>query len=116
VEVSYGRNGFGATLTLLTTGANAPMLEMQKEQLRERVNRVYGYAAISRIRITQTAPTGFSEGQVQFAPRPASPEAAPDPEITTRARATADGVESDELRAALEALAANVYTRNSPKS
>ena len=55
VEVSYGRKeGIGATLTLLTTGANAPMLEMQKEQLRARVNAVYGYNAIARVRITQT--------------------------------------------------------------
>jgi len=42
VEVRYGRSGFGATLTLLTTGANAPILEMQKEKLREKVNAVYG--------------------------------------------------------------------------
>ena len=34
VEVRYGRGGLGATLTLLTTGANAPILEMQKEKLR----------------------------------------------------------------------------------
>ena len=67
VEVSYGRKeGIGATLTLLTTGANAPMLEMQKEQLRARVNAVYGYNAIARVRITQTAATGFAEGQVAF--------------------------------------------------
>ncbi|MEC7762735.1 MAG: DUF721 domain-containing protein [Pseudomonadota bacterium] len=116
VEVSYGRGGFGATLTLLTTGANAPMLEMQKEQIREKVNAVYGYAAISRIRVTQTAPTGFSEGQVEFAPRKAETPTAPDPEITSRAKATADGVESEALKAALEALAANVYTRNSSKT
>ena len=37
VDVKYGRQGFGATLTLLTTGAQAPMLEMQKERLRETV-------------------------------------------------------------------------------
>ncbi|MCH2249176.1 MAG: DUF721 domain-containing protein, partial [Cognatishimia sp.] len=30
VDVKYGRQGFGATLTVLTTGAQAPMLEMQK--------------------------------------------------------------------------------------
>jgi len=64
VEVSYGRGGMGATLVLLTTGAHAPMLEMEKEKLRARVNGVYGYNAISRVRITQTAPTGFSEGRV----------------------------------------------------
>ena len=46
VNVSFGRQGFGATLTLLTTGAQAPMLEMQKEQIRAKVNAVYGYNAI----------------------------------------------------------------------
>ena len=66
VEVSYGRGGLGATLTLLTTGAQAPMLEMQKERLREKVNAVYGYNAISKVWITQTAPIGFSDGQVEF--------------------------------------------------
>ena len=55
VEVSYGRGGMGATLTLLTTGANAPMLEMQKEQLRAKVNAIYGFNAIARVRVTQTA-------------------------------------------------------------
>lgn len=116
VEVSYGRGGFGATLTLLTTGANAPMLEMQKEQIREKVNAVYGYAAISRIRLTQTAPTGFSEGQAQFQPRKPEAQKAPDPEIQTKAHATTEGVQDDRLRAALEALAANVYTRNASKT
>ena len=92
------------------------MLEMQKEQIREKVNAVYGYAAISRIRLTQTAPTGFSEGQAQFQPREPEAEKAPDPEIQTKAHATTEGVQDDGLRAALEALAANVYTRNSSKT
>ncbi|MEM8536638.1 MAG: DUF721 domain-containing protein, partial [Pseudomonadota bacterium] len=38
VDVSYAKGGMGATLTLLTTGAQAPMLEMQKDQIREKVN------------------------------------------------------------------------------
>lgn len=59
VEVKYSRGGFGATLTLLTTGANAPMLEMQKEKMREKMNAVYGYNAILRVWVTQTASTGF---------------------------------------------------------
>ena len=42
------------------------MLEMQKEQLRAKVNAVYGYNAIARVRITQTAATGFAEGKVAF--------------------------------------------------
>ena len=112
VEVTYGRSGgFGATLVLLTTGAQAPMLEMQKDRIREKVNATYGYAAISRVRITQTAPTGFAEGQAQFT-RPAKPEApALNPEIATRAQETAAGVHDENLREALEALAQNVLSR-----
>jgi hypothetical protein len=113
VEVTYGRgNAIGATLVVLTTGANAPMLEMQKEKIREKVNATYGYAAISRIRITQTAPTGFSEGRADFIHRkPKAAPKAPDPVLQAKARETTAGVENDELRAALEALAQNVLSR-----
>ncbi|MHA6324675.1 DUF721 domain-containing protein [Roseivivax sp. CAU 1753] len=111
VEVSYGRGGLGATLVLLTTGAHAPMLEMQKEQIRDRVNQIYGYNAIQRVRITQTAPTGFSEGQVAFAPAPKTAPAAPRPEIVAEARKTAHGVSDDGLRFALERMATNVLSR-----
>ena len=113
VEVKYGREGFGATLTLLTTGAQAPMLEMQKDRIREKVNACYGYSAISRIRLTQTAPTGFAEGRAQFdpAPRPKAP-APPAPQVQTAARAMAGPVGDDGLRAALEALGRNVLSRS----
>jgi len=70
VEVSYGRDGMGATLSILTTGAHALMIEMQKEAIRAKVNAVYGYNAIARVRITQTAPVGFSDGQVEFRAKP----------------------------------------------
>jgi hypothetical protein len=112
VEVSYARQGMGATLTILTTGAQAPMLEMQKETLRERINAVYGYNAISRIRLTQTSPTGFAEGQVDFAHRkPPRTAVAPPPELATKAREMVTPVADDDLRAALERLARNVLTR-----
>ncbi|MBZ0123229.1 MAG: DciA family protein [Roseovarius sp.] len=112
VEVSYGRKGFGATLTVLTTGARAPMLEMQKETLRERVNAVYGYNAIARIRITQTAATGFAEGQAVFAPGPsARPEPIPDPAAERAAAEIAAPVADEGLRQALEALGRNVLSR-----
>ena len=52
--------------------------------LRARVNAAYGYNAIARLRITQTAPTGFAEGQAQFAPEPKR-EATPDPEVRKEA-------------------------------
>jgi len=112
VKVSYGREGgFGATLVLLTTGANAPMLEMQKDKIREKVNGIYGYAAISRIRITQTAPTGFAEGQAEFTRPPKPAPKAPDPAIAARAAETAADVGDPDLRAALEKLAQNVLSR-----
>ena len=115
VEVSYGRQGFGATLSVLTTGAQAPMLEMQKEVLRERVNAAYGYNAIARIRITQTAPTGFAEGQVAFETRPKqAPPAAPDPEAGRHAAEIAATVHDEGLRQALEALGRNVLSRRKP--
>ena len=111
VNVSYGRGGFGATLTVLTTGAQAPMLEMQKDQIRERVNACYGYTAIARLRIAQTAPTGFAEGQAAFAPAPATPKPQPAPEVRERAAEASAAVADDSLRRALEALGANVLSR-----
>lgn len=113
VDVSYGRQGMGATLTVLTTGAQAPMLEIQKERLREKVNAVYGYNAIARIRITQTAPTGFSEGQADFshAPKPRQ-EPAPDPVVSRTAAEVAAGLGDEKLRAAIESLARNVLSKS----
>lgn len=110
VSVGYGKGGLGATLTLLTTGAQAPLVEMQKEQIRERVNACYGYNAIAKVRITQTAPTGFAEGRVAFqaAPKVATP---PDPGVVAAARDVAQGVASDDLRLALETLATNVLAK-----
>ena len=110
VEVSYGRQGLGATLCLLTTGAQAPMLEMQKTRIAERVNACYGYRAITRIRITQTARTGFAEGRATFADAPARPAPAPDVPAAP-AVAAAREVRDEGLRAALERLGTRVLTR-----
>ena len=114
VKVGYGREGFGATLTLLVAGAVAPMVEMQKERLRERVNAAYGYAAISRILLTQTAARGFAEGQTPFAPAPQAPPR-PDPAVVARAAEVAGNVQDADLRSALEIMARNVLARRTPK-
>lgn len=114
VKIGYGREGFGATLTLLVASAHAPMVQMQIPRLIEKVNAVYGYAAISRIMLTQTAATGFAEGQATFAyVQNAAQFAAQDaaPEISEKARETAAPVADPGLRAALEALAQNILTR-----
>ena len=131
VRVSYAEGGFGATLTLLTSGAAAPMVQMQLPRLKERINAVYGYAAIARIRVTQTsgeigsAPPGLAEAQAAFTPAPAgmrgkgggasgeaSNIAPPSGQALGRARAVlaglTDGVADPDLRAALDRLADNL--------
>lgn len=113
VQVTFGRGGLGATLTLLTTGAQAPMLEMQKEHLRTKVNAVYGYNAISRIRITQTAASGFAEGQVAFETR-GQADVSP-PKTTQKAIEAAAPVDDAGLRAALERLGTNIEIKSTTR-
>ena len=125
VKIGYGsKDGLGATLTLLTSGAAAPLVQMQAERLRDKVNAIYGYAAISRIRVTQTAGSGFAEGQRPFTGMPGMPGGAqsggsniapPSTQAMARARgvvgALTDGVDDDGLKAALDRLATNVLTK-----
>ncbi|SLN59387.1 DUF721 domain-containing protein [Ruegeria meonggei] len=111
VKVGYGKGGMGATLTVLTTGPQAPVLEMQKEQLRSKVNAVYGYNAISRVRITQTAPTGFAEGQASFDHQPKQAKPKTEPEVAAQADRAAQDVHDGDLRAALERLGRNVLSK-----
>lgn len=112
VEIGYARGGMGATLTVLTTGPHAPILEMSKEKLRARVNAVYGYNAIARVRVTQTAATGFAEGQVAFTPaKPAEKEPPLNPELRAQAAAVAQPVSDDGLREALARLGENILSK-----
>lgn len=110
VKVGYARGGMGATLTLLTTSANGPMVQMQLPAIKEKVNACYGYAAISRVIVTQTAPMGFAEGQAEFAPAPAK-AVPPDPAIEAEASRASQGVHDNALREALESLTKNYLSR-----
>jgi len=114
VDVSYARSGFGATLTVLTLGAHAPILEMQKAQLRDRVNAAYGYNAISRIRITQTAASGFADGQVAFAPAPKAQSGASQPsqEVKEKSAQSVEPIRNDTLREALALLGTNILSKS----
>ena len=115
VKVSYKNRGLGATLTLICNGANAPFVEMEKEQIRIRVNSVYGYNAITEIKITQIAATGFSEAQAIFAglPTPQDPPHLPEASHATReaAQKLVASVNDAEFSRALEALAKNVLSK-----
>lgn len=114
VQVSYGQGGLGATLTVLARGAAGPMLQAQLPALRARVNACYGYNAIARIRITQTAAEGFADPQAPFAP-PAPGErqgsSAADGRAAEAARSLTRDVTDPILRDALARLGAQVMSR-----
>lgn len=112
VKVSYSHGGMGATLIVLTTGAQAPMLQADLPRIKDKVNACYGYAAIARIKITQTAPTGFAEGRVAFEPAPKVNAPKRDPKLVATAREFAAPVSNNDLRSALEALGENVLSRS----
>ncbi len=112
VKVGYGRQGIGATLTVLTNGANAPILQAESARIKERVNACYGYAAISAIRITQTAETGFADAQATFTAAAKTAKRAPDPKVSARMRGAVSQVANEQLRSALAALGQNILTRH----
>ncbi len=111
VKIGYTRGGLGATLTILTTGAHAPMLQAQLPKIQERANACYGYGAIAKIRITQTAPTGFSEGQIKFSPAPPEKPRAPDAKIIQAAEQATLCISDAPLRQALAALGENILSK-----
>lgn len=110
VRISHGK-GFGATLTLLVPGAQAPLVTMQLEQIRERVNACYGFNAVARIALTQTAPTGFAEGQTPFVGPPPAAPAAPDPRGLAEAERIATEFDNPALSAAMRQMALNILSR-----
>lgn len=105
VKISYAKGGFGATLTLLTTGAFAPMLQAELPRIREKVNAVYGYNAISRVHITQTSPTGFAKGRAAFLGRNDTVTEPQMAELEPEARIFGEGVADEGLKAAIEDMA-----------
>lgn len=114
VKITHGK-GFGATLTLLVPGVRALQINMQLEQIRQRVNACYGFNAVARIALTQTAPTGFAategfaEAQAGFAgPRRGPP--APNPAETAQAERIAQDFNDPQLAAAMRQMALNILS------
>ena len=111
LKIKFGR-GFGGTLQVLTTGAHAPTLAMQKQVIVTRVNACYGYSAIKDVQITQTAPTGFAEGRVAFEAQTPKKRTAPDPARLSKATETLDTITDPGLRDALRKLAGNIVSNH----
>ena len=108
-KVSFAKEGFGATLTIFASGAHAPEIQMQLQDIRARVNACYGYNAISRVRITQTDRhgVGFAEDQADFT------HESPEPELSQEDKDALglDNVNDEGLRVALMTLSKSVLTR-----
>jgi len=94
----------GGVLNIVVQGAHAPLMQHLAPVIVERVNRFFGYSAVSRLSFRQGAP-------VAKAKTVARPELRPVPkEIGEGLREIAD----PELRACLEALAARIEASDGP--
>lgn len=95
----------GGTLTLLVEGAHAPLVQHLGPMIIERVNRFFGYEAVTKL--------VFRQGQVPAAPAARSvrrgPSAVPK-ELGEGLREVTD----PELRACLTSLAAHIASTNGP--
>ncbi len=92
-------------LTLKVDGPRAVVVQHQLDQIAERVNAFFGYAAVGHIRIVQ-APLGH-------APKPRPADDAPlGPEDEARLRTTIGAVEDQPLREALDRLGRGVLKRH----
>jgi hypothetical protein len=97
IRFPQGKRSEGV-LTLTVLGAHAPMMQHIAPEIMDRVNRFFGYAAVSRVTLHQ--------GDVKrAAPLALRPELKPAPaELGDSLRTIAD----PELKAVLEALASGV--------
>ena len=92
-------------LTLRVEGPRAVVVQHQLDQIVERVNAFFGYAAVGHVRIVQ-APLGRSA-------RPAPADDGPlPPEDEARLEAATSGVEDQPLREALDRLGRGVLKRH----
>ncbi|TRW18132.1 DUF721 domain-containing protein [Glacieibacterium frigidum] len=85
----------GGTLSVLVTGAFAPMLRHVEPQVVERANRFFGYAAVARL--------ALRHGDLPVARRRRA--AAPAADLAPATQATLKDIADPDLRASLESLA-----------
>jgi len=109
-KVSYKTDGLGATLTILTSGSSGPILEMQKEFIRTKINAVYGYNAVQKIKITQSSPLALIRKN-ENSKRIISKKNKSEVEISTSLEKAINEIDDKNLRQALEELAINVFTK-----
>ncbi len=98
IRFPYGKRADG-TLTIMTSGAHAPMMQHVAPVIMEKVNQFFGYSAVTKI--------VFRQGEIERKAPPATPTAMLSVEpvdLGDSLRTVAD----PELRAVLESLARGV--------
>ncbi|MGB3721962.1 MAG: DciA family protein [Pacificimonas sp.] len=95
----------GGTLHLGVHGAHGLTIQHQEPVIIERVNRYFGYGAVARIAIRQGAAAPVRE------PRDVRPDAGP---VSAETKAELRAVADDDLRGALESLAAQIGRTSGP--
>ncbi len=116
-KVSYKSEGLGATLTILTSGSSGPVLEMQKQFIKDKINAVYGYNAVHKIKITQSSPITLLRKN-ENSESIISENKKINVEISPSLEKAVSEIDDKNLRQALEELAINVFTKlgNGPSS
>ncbi len=61
LKITFDKRRLSSTLVLEINGAFAPELEMQSEAIREKINRLYGYTAVSRIVMRLSVNLGYEK-------------------------------------------------------
>jgi len=106
IRFPTGKRGEG-TLTLTVEGAFAPMLQHVSDEIVERVNRFFGYRAVSRLVLRHGVVGARRRRPVESAAKQAAPLPG---DMTTSLKA----IEDDGLRACLEALAVRLCETSGP--
>lgn len=96
----------GGTLNLTVSSAHAPMLQHIAPELIERVNRFFGYNAVSKIKMTQ--------GQVMPKPRQSAAQPPNLKPIPVELGDSLRDIGDPELRAVLESLAQGLANSGGP--
>ncbi len=105
IKIGSNQQGLGSTLTVLCLGAYAPILQTMLNEIREKVNSVYGYSAISKVRITQT---GTFEGFNSEVIRKNIKDEIIDPKVLESSEEISSPISNEDLRKALQELGKNV--------
>ena len=59
LKISFPKSGLGATLIIEIDSAFGPEIELQRETIKQKINRVYGYTAIAKIIFRPSPSLGY---------------------------------------------------------